>query len=163
MSCWGSLSSTAWTTQWEICCLLICSLQVLCQCGSGGYSTFLSTFLRNSQASAALKSSTKTCSGSATCASLMMSCLDCNSPSHVPTFNLLNWAAPKTCWSLRPLSTDVMTPLYSLLKSMVIIIRHLSRGAGPLAFAKGPSLRPAHSRLEIMVGMRSFAGRLWAL
>ena len=113
MSCWGSLSNTAWRIQWEICCLLICSVQVLCQRGSGGgYSTLLSTFLRNSEAAAALKSSTKTCPGSTTRTSLMTPSLDFSSQRHEPTFNLLNCAL-KTCWSLRPLSSNAMTPLPS--------------------------------------------------
>ena len=152
MSCWGSLSNTGWRVQWEICCLLICSGQVLCQRGSGsGYSTFLSTFLRNSQA---LKR-----------APVAQPALpwwrhSLISPLSVMSQLLISWTVP-----LKPADPSdpfpaMPWPLSLLLKSMVIIIRHLSRGAGRLAFKAFSSLHPAHSRLEIMVGTRSFAGRL---
>ena len=68
------LSTCVWEThapeearngKFSVCSFALSSSVCLPKRGSGrGYSTFLSTFLRNSQAAAALKSTAKTCQGS---------------------------------------------------------------------------------------------------
>ena len=166
MPCWGCLSNTTWRSKWEICCLLCASVCHQSKRGSAGCSTLLSTFsekLTTCRSNPALKRAPVAPALFPWWRHALIFQPSFLSLCHEPTLNPTN-CAPKTCWSLRPLFAAARDPLLPVESMGDNYSPSKPRGGTPGIYqGASPSLHPAHSRLEIMVGMRSFAGRLWAL